>query len=532
MIELPLLESLDVQTEIKFNNVVLQDGAGRIQTIIQWQDAIRTFNLSRQILYPPQRQALVNFFLSVKASGEAFLYKDKSDFKCRSITTPYGSSTYGTLYPIAGDEYQICKAYSIGDTTYLRPISHPVNVIVYNGGIEQTGWVLGDNGRITISTAFDGIEFDFFVPVRFQDEDLSSVITATYNDNSRILYSLSRLVLREVKVLFDVSPVDTFEASSAHVLTLDLLKGQYIERVQERVTEQGSGFEFIERQESESVIELQQRKILRKPEMDYLIALWLCVKGDGGAFGFLRFDSSIITARFITKALSYQFEAYFGENEAVFNLGEIAVQEFKISKIDTETYVITFIDTTSLSAIEISNINAAIAQLRPLLASDVYGSTELADKYVKAPINKGDERYMIWPASDYRDNTSEPKKYLFLAFVDESNTNFGAPPQTTDNSYHYIPRNVGVEPTNLWTADFNTFDDVYPDFEIFNYLIFSPTGFPSLPSEDAFNPHIIDVVAGNNGYPTMYAYNFVAKPYWDESASGQDIYDAIIDFIG
>lgn len=327
MIELPLLESLDVQTEIEFNNIVLQNGAGQIQAIIQWQDALRTFNLSRQILYPPQRQALVDFFLSVKASGEAFLYRDKSDFQCRYLTTPYGSSNYGALYPIAGNDYQICKAYSIGDSTYLRPISHPVNIIVYNGGVEQTGWVLGDNGRITIPTAFDEIEFDFFVPVRFQDEDLSSAITATYGDNSRILYSLSKLVLKEVKILFDISPVDTFTVSSTHVLTLDLLKGQYIERVQEKVTGQGSGFEFIERQESESIIELQQRKILRKPEMDYLIALWLCVKGDGGAFGFLKFDSSIIATRFVTKALSYQFEAYFGDNEAVFNLGGIAIAE-------------------------------------------------------------------------------------------------------------------------------------------------------------------------------------------------------------
>lgn len=327
MIELPLLESLDVQTEIEFNNVVLQNGAGQIQTIIQWQDALRTFNLSRQILYPPQRQALVDFFLSVKASGDTFLYKDKSDFQCRSLTTPYGSSTYGALYPISGNDYQICKAYSIGDITYLRPISHPVNVVVYNGGIVQTGWTLGDNGRITIPTAFDGIEFDFFVPVRFEGEDLSSTITAAYNNNSRILYSLAKLVLKEVKILFDISPVDTFTSSSTHVLTLDLLKGQYVEKVPERVTLQGSGFEVIERQESESVIELQQRKILRKPEIDYLIALWLCVKGDGGTFGFLKFNSSIITARFITKSLSYQFEAYLGENEAVFSLGELAIAE-------------------------------------------------------------------------------------------------------------------------------------------------------------------------------------------------------------
>lgn len=190
-----------------------------------------------------------------------------------------------------------------------------------------------------------------------------------------------------------------------------------------------------------------------------------------------------------------------------------------IFNVDSSTYVIIFIDGTSLTETEISNINTASEQLRLLLAN-VYGSMELTDKYFKPPITYWDERYMLWPTIDYRDSAAEPKKYLFLAFVDESH-----------GSYHAIPRDTAIEPTATWTADFNTFAAVYPDFVTFNYLIFSPTGSPSKPSEDAFNPHIIDVVAGNNGYPRMADYNFVAKPYWDENATGDDVYDAIIEFI-
>lgn len=143
-----------------------------------------------------------------------------------------------------------------------------------------------------------------------------------------------------------------------------------------------------------------------------------------------------------------------------------------------------------------------------------------------------DERYLIWPTYDYRDSTSEPKKYLFLIFVDESNRQFDSSPESPANSYHYIPRNVSVEPTTLWQNDFATFESVYPNFALFNTLLFSPTGTPSTPAEDAFNPHIIDVVAGNIGYPRLMGYRWAARPYWNENANGTDIYNEIVYFIG
>jgi hypothetical protein len=189
--------------------------------------------------------------------------------------------------------------------------------------------------------------------------------------------------------------------------------------------------------------------------------------------------------------------------------------------LDLDTYIIPAIDMTSLTAPEIANINAAVIELRSLLATQLYGSTELANKYVKVPVEYHHEQYLklIYEA-DYRDSINEPKKYLFIIFEDEANT-----------SYHAIPRNVSIEPTALWWEDYNLFLAEYSTFTKFNALLFSPTGDPPISSEDAFNPHIIDVVEGNNGYPPLKDYNWTAKPYWDEAATGQDIYDAIIEYI-
>lgn len=201
-----------------------------------------------------------------------------------------------------------------------------------------------------------------------------------------------------------------------------------------------------------------------------------------------------------------------------------------ISNIDNDTYIVPLLDMTSLGDETILSIKAAMAQLKTILVATVYGTQERANKYFKTPIEKDDERYMLWAAGDYRDNSDEQHKYLLLAFVDESNRQVGSD-QTTDSSYHYIPRNVSVEPTGLWTQDYNTFINTYDYFEVFNYLIFSPTGSPSLPSEDAFNPHIQDVVNGNNGYPRMADYNFIAKPEYPEDATGQDYYLEIVNYI-
>jgi hypothetical protein len=316
---LPLLESLDVQTEIEFNNILLEDGGGNLDVVVQWQDALRTYNLSKRILFADEYQNLKSFFASVKESGDFFLYQDKSDCRAQYTVNPYGTVTYGFLYSLGGGNYQACKAYFEGTITYYRPITRPYNIEIYNGGILQTGWTLGDNGRLVVPFTFDDVRFDFLVPVRFVDEEIAVSMEASL-DGITPIYSLQKLVLKEVKVNFDANIVDTFTESVGHSLSVDLLRGEYIVRTQERLTSQESGFFITEPTTSQKIINLQERKILTKEEMDYLICLWLCLKGSG-----VNFYLSGQPVRFIENALSYQFQAYISEQDAIFTLGALSV---------------------------------------------------------------------------------------------------------------------------------------------------------------------------------------------------------------
>lgn len=514
----------------RFNTAIATASNGVEQRRAIWSQPLITIQLGDRRVNESELNYLLAFHASVKGAFAGFRIRDWSDY--RSGLTAIGTGD-GSL-----QSWQLVKRYTVDTVTVTRPITKPIDgtLKVYVEGAEAlTGWSC-DYSSGVLFTELTGaiiVDFQFDVPVRFEQDKIDFTYEA--GRSGRKLFTMAPLTCVELRLEPTIyPPLDTLPTAIAETFDLGYDFGT-LGGPSFNTAISSNAAEFESRKSywanAKGSWDIGDRGLLRS-ELDYFISLFRCARGMAIPFSFKDWqDETTKLVRFAEDRISFRFDAFRStDEEVIFNLGGVAIEQIRTLKIDPETYVITFIDTTSLSQFEIDNINTAINQLRPLLASTVYGTEALASKYVKTPINKGDERYMLWPASDYRDNVSEPKKYLFLAFVDESNQQVGIG-ETTDSSYHYVPRNVGVEPTNLWTADFNTFNAVYPDFAIFNYLIFSPTGSPSLPSEDAFNPHIIDVVAGNNGYPAMGGYNFAAKPYWDESASGQDIYDAIIEFI-
>lgn len=326
--EIPIIESVDIQTEIAFNNLCLQDGGGKEQRIILWQDPIRTFNLHKEIVYPVQLTALKEFFDLTKGSLESFFYRDKSDWQASRVKQLRSDvQTYGTLYGLGNDEYQICKAYQVGGTIYLRPIACPFNLALFNGETLVTGWTLGDNGKVTFSGAFNGVSFDFYVPVRFETDDLERQITAKSEPDNYVVYSIPKLVLKEVKIDFDDNVVDTFQKNSDHILSLDLLKGTEIVQYQTDILSQESGFEkrSLVQETPTTINNLQARNIVYQDDMEYLIALWLCVKGEGASF---YFDNGFGTnrGRFVSKALSYTCQS----NALVYSLASLQVKDFGV----------------------------------------------------------------------------------------------------------------------------------------------------------------------------------------------------------
>ena len=323
--EIPIIESVDIQTEIAFNNLCLQDGGGKEQRVILWQDPIRTFNLHKEIVYPVQLNALREFFDLTKGSLEFFFYRDKSDWQASRVKQLRSDvQTYGTLYGLGNDEYQICKAYQVGGTIYLRPIACPFNLALFNGETLVTGWTLGDNGKVTFSGTFNSVSFDFYVPVRFETDDLERQITAKSEPDNYVVYSIPKLVLKEVKIDFDDNVVDTFQKNLDHTLSLDLLKGTEVIQYQTDILSQESGFEkrSLVQETPTTINNLQARNIVYQDDIEYLIALWLCVKGEGASF---YFDNGFGTnrVRFVSKSLSYTCQS----NALVYSLGGIGVRE-------------------------------------------------------------------------------------------------------------------------------------------------------------------------------------------------------------
>jgi hypothetical protein len=268
---------------------------------------------------------LREFFDLTKGSLESFFYRDKSDWQASRVKQLRSDvQTYGTLYGLGNDEYQTCKAYQVGGAIYLRPIACPFNLALFNGETLVTGWTLCDNGKVTYSGTFNSVSFDFYVPVRFETDDLERQITAKSEPDNYVVYSIPKLVLKEVKIDFDDNVVDTFQKNLDHTLSLDLLKGTEIVQYQTDILSQESGFEkrSLVQEIPTTINNLQARNIVYQDDIEYLIALWLCVKGEGAGF---YFDNGFETnrVRFVSKALSYTLQS----NSLIFNLTGIGVRE-------------------------------------------------------------------------------------------------------------------------------------------------------------------------------------------------------------
>ena len=180
---------------------------------------------------------------------------------------------------------------------------------------------------MTFSGAFNSVSFDFYVPVRFETDDLERQITAKSEPDNYVVYSIPKLVLKEVKIDFDDNVVDTFQKNLDHTLSLDLLKGTEIVQYQTDILSQESGFEkrSLVQEIPTTINNLQARNIVYQDDIEYLIALWLCVKGEGAIF---NFDNGIETnrVRFMSKALSYTCQS----NALVYSLAGIGVRELPL----------------------------------------------------------------------------------------------------------------------------------------------------------------------------------------------------------
>lgn len=326
--QIPFIEDVQIQVELKFNTKVLQNDVASEQRIIQWNHPLRTFNLSKKIVRVDEIDDLKSFHALAKGSYETFLYQDKSDYQA--------TTEQGYLYPIPSSnlQFQLCKKYLCGDSIYYRPITHLVasSIKIYSGTTLVTNWTLGNGGLITLASAMSNltVEFEFDVPVRFESDNFDRVVIAKLQKNTnRVIYEIPRLILKEVKVKPYRYPVSIFNSDLNHDFELDLYRDAQVSTIfSTELIEQSSGFEKREdrQQVPVTLINLQGKNVARQSDIDYLLGLFLNAKAQGCFFDFTEEDTGLTyQARFNSESLVYTLQS----NNRVYSIASLQIRLFK-----------------------------------------------------------------------------------------------------------------------------------------------------------------------------------------------------------
>lgn len=152
-----------------------------------WAHARRRYDAGMGLRSLDDVATLIAFFEARQGQLIGFRWKDWSDFKsCAPSRDPDAGDQLIAVGDEVTDVVQLTKTYRSGDTTYVRPITKPVDgsVRVAIGGVVQTAgtdYTLDHaTGLISFSHPPDlgadvsaGFEFD--VPVRF---DTDAIITS------------------------------------------------------------------------------------------------------------------------------------------------------------------------------------------------------------------------------------------------------------------------------------------------------------------------------------------------------------------
>jgi hypothetical protein len=237
-------------------------------------------------------------------------------------------------------------------------------------------------------------------------------------------------------------------------------------------------------------------------------------------------DNNTYRVRFAEDAISFRFDAYEqNSNEVIFNLSGVGITRAG-PKIDATTYIIPLVDNSgSMDGVQ-SLVTEAIEDLRQILKNAIYeGSQTAVDKYAKSAIGFSSERYLSELSADYRDDISEPKKYLFLVFQNEATTTEPGYPY-----YYASPRNADLEPTESYLEDFDDFLEAYKSFDSFACLIIVPsatiTGYERVMAE-----HLASAINGIGSYAPLKRYGIAGKYYYPLDATAEDYFALISRFI-
>lgn len=146
-----------------------------------WSYPLHRFNAAAGVKSLDDLQTLLIFHTVMQGRQTGFLIFDATDYKTAqtSQSLPKGGSHRGTAALVASttDQYQLFKSYTFGARTQLRKITRPKvgSLLIYSSALAQitSGFSVNyDTGIVTSTTAVGYWSGEFFVPCRFESDEL------------------------------------------------------------------------------------------------------------------------------------------------------------------------------------------------------------------------------------------------------------------------------------------------------------------------------------------------------------------------
>ena len=330
----------------RFNTEVLENSAGYEQRIARSRQGKARWVLGNKILDSEELDYLSTFFEARKGKEEGFRFKDWTDFRGKNELLGTGDGIT--------EKYQLLRWYGDSYRVISKPVAETVTVTVEGATV---GWYSIDTstGVVTFDSPPDSdaeirASFEFDVPVRFQQDELSVRLEAS--DREESILELQELSIVEIRVPLDeeitlpaFSPDITALKSELFNLNLETGEQAIIPqsvgggRFKTTVTEIDSGFERRDRAWSNSrakfnlgdvQLNLEQWKYLRE-------FFW---ERKGKAIGFQFADPSYkggqpFLARFDQDELAVRFDAYYEDEDDPVLF--VYLSGLKIVELTTET---------------------------------------------------------------------------------------------------------------------------------------------------------------------------------------------------
>lgn len=453
---------------------------GREQVVPAWEQPKIEFTLSKNILSAEKLEFLIQFFEA--QSGEVFLFKDPLDNYCGSfeLESQPGFFTLGELHQISGNEYQLCKTYIAGDLASVRPISHPVNdnsFRIFSSTPYTVNW---ETGRVVFASQPTEAELTwqgyFLIPVVFAIEDWSYQTESNSEE-----YSFDSFKLIEYRDNSDSFVKSRPQSTNAN-LDLDLIVSEQktiTKKIAPVFADSGWYTNLKLWENSKTILTTSAKENSSVEDVEAAITLWRATCGGVISFQY-QGQRVVCKSDRLNISLSSSFTATIGSLDLL-----PVLESSLLGQLDSQTYLITLVDSSGSMNADIPAVEATIAQLRPILTESVYnGSASAASKYFKPIQYIGDERWVEWLARDYRDSPSEPDKVFIMAWINES-----------DSIYHSSALNTA--PTAAYLSDLAQFQAKQrASFKAIIYAVeFQSSTFLG------FQNHLNHAYEGTNGYP-------------------------------